>query len=884
MKHILSYLLFPLTVLGQDLPRPVTDDFGDGGLEGWSCNNNGTETCENVQGALEIGDLLGGGDVVVSAIYEALALEDFVLEVDLLPNSEDGQIAPNSGLYGRWDSMTNSGYGSIYRRDRSLLELYAITNRSLNFLGGRSVDVKVAGAVRLVMTGKGNELTTKLVQIGEVIAEVRATHDEHRSGHGGVALYFPGGDIARFDNFRFNPFDPPLLGSDPELRVENEYELGQLPAVPEPQPFFVSLHNAGQSKNLTISSASFEGADGKHFDVPLEELPFSIAPGDTEDFALSFQSLGETGAFDSVLKLKTNDTQSFEGGVVSINITASIINPLEPVAHYRMDESVLLIMHDATGFDRSGTYVNGVTVGEKALAGGTAIKIEDGASAVVEGAVFGENAFEAFTLSLWFQSLTDSPGALIGKGVPGDLAFGLIIDEQRKLSWLVDEEADLRSDPTTETLTTYHAAVSYETERVSLYLNGILTGGIEMPRPIGQHDDYPLRIGALGALGFNGFIDDVQIYDRALTSDEVDILFSNPGEPIQSEAPVDSDSDGLSDADEDNIYQTDPLKADTDEDGLTDGEEVHGDFATNPLNSDTDGDGFGDGFEVAQNADPSDPSSLPADVLGEPDQAWRALGSLPTFNNFEGGADRKDVTFRAFIDFENYQSSEEESEIIWEAGAGTIGFSLVYEGGNRLVLRAAGNAGFSVATVEHTLTQSQIEAGELSVIWTFDVDNGQSPESQTIALYLDEALVGDANSDLGPDWSGTNAAAFGVFGSIFAAGGNNTALDNGVEFKSGTIDLERGLQMFVDTLFEPVGQPESPKARILGIVRTHSAIQLELSGSEGTTVDLEYSPSFLPGSWEVVMSEITLTIPTTVIEDSNVERITERKGFYRLNW
>lgn len=57
---------------------------------------------------------------------------------------------------------------------------------------------------------------------------------------------------------------------------------------------------------------------------------------------------------------------------------------------------------------------------------------------------------------------------------------------------------------------------------------------------------------------------------------------------------VDSDSDGVADVDEVNIYQTDPYSADSDGDGLTDGNELFA-TTTDPLVWDTDGDGVQDG-------------------------------------------------------------------------------------------------------------------------------------------------------------------------------------------------------------------------------------------------------------------------------------------------
>jgi hypothetical protein len=48
----------------------------------------------------------------------------------------------------------------------------------------------------------------------------------------------------------------------------------------------------------------------------------------------------------------------------------------------------------------------------------------------------------------------------------------------------------------------------------------------------------------------------------------------SPPEVVQPGGPVDSDGDGLTDADEVNLYGTDPYRWDTDLDGFGDGEEI----------------------------------------------------------------------------------------------------------------------------------------------------------------------------------------------------------------------------------------------------------------------------------------------------------------------
>jgi hypothetical protein len=79
----------------------------------------------------------------------------------------------------------------------------------------------------------------------------------------------------------------------------------------------------------------------------------------------------------------------------------------------------------------------------------------------------------------------------------------------------------------------------------------------------------------------------------------------------------DSDSDGLADSDEIDIYFTDPTDEDSDSDGLNDYEEVFV-YLTDPLNNDTDGDGSSDWEEVIEGTDPNDPDDNPTDIITTP--------------------------------------------------------------------------------------------------------------------------------------------------------------------------------------------------------------------------------------------------------------------------
>ncbi len=78
----------------------------------------------------------------------------------------------------------------------------------------------------------------------------------------------------------------------------------------------------------------------------------------------------------------------------------------------------------------------------------------------------------------------------------------------------------------------------------------------------------------------------------------------------------DSDGDGLSDGQEVQTYDTNPMKPDTDGDGLGDGVEVNT-HRTNPTKADTDGDGLPDGKEVSSHG--TDPVVADTDEDGLPD-------------------------------------------------------------------------------------------------------------------------------------------------------------------------------------------------------------------------------------------------------------------------
>ncbi|MCB1196383.1 LamG domain-containing protein, partial [bacterium] len=156
-------------------------------------------------------------------------------------------------------------------------------------------------------------------------------------------------------------------------------------------------------------------------------------------------------------------------------------------------------------------------------------------------------------------------------------------------------------------------------------LNSQTTG-----QPIGDAFGKNIQVGAwlpYTAYNFNGYLDEVRIYNRALTEEEVEMLWNGGAGVTQSQINAyynsvtqglivrrgkDTDNDLLVDDDEDlgipgiGAINTSKLNPDTDGDGLQDGEEVFV-YYTDPTSIDTDGDGISDYDEVlVYNTNPND--------------------------------------------------------------------------------------------------------------------------------------------------------------------------------------------------------------------------------------------------------------------------------------
>lgn len=190
--------------------------------------------------------------------------------------------------------------------------------------------------------------------------------------------------------------------------------------------------------------------------------------------------------------------------------------------------------------------------------------------------------------------------------------------------YFVGENNDVSGNQVLPVKQWHQVAITISGGSVAMYVNGVLDRAANLPRGPHNTTGTTWTIGA-GLRGgnypewFNGLIDDVAVYDRALSAAEIATAFADG--PLQP----DSDGDGLNDESDNCPAVANPDQADLDGDGAGDACDpdldgdgvVNGDdaFPTDPSEwADTDGDGVGD------NADEVDASDTrPTIIIGSCD-------------------------------------------------------------------------------------------------------------------------------------------------------------------------------------------------------------------------------------------------------------------------
>ncbi|MFT4637907.1 MAG: hypothetical protein ACI8T1_001222 [Verrucomicrobiales bacterium] len=337
----------------------------------------------------------------------------------------------------------------------------------------------------------------------------------------------------------------PLTLGDPHLGLPFKSPFGLLGDNPGVQERTITLKNSGSANDLTITAATLTGSDKDHFTTDLT-LPLTLTTGVTQDVTITFDPQGQDGGFIAALEVASNDENK---PTRTLDLTASIPDPNKLVAWYKMDETTGTRLDDSSGNGNHGTYLdNGatITLAQPGIAGGTAVRFapdgDTAAYAEIPNFPIIENGF---SISLWFQADVNiaSPAGLISKndGADGNGRPYALASSGNQLNWFGEGIPDIDGDNSPVTPDqTQHVAVTYDpaTLTVNVYLDGFLTETREKASEITDVRT-ALQIGAVnGNFGFNGLIDDVQIYGKIISAEEAAQLQADPGRKLGGGDPV----------------------------------------------------------------------------------------------------------------------------------------------------------------------------------------------------------------------------------------------------------------------------------------------------------------------------------------------------------
>lgn len=199
-----------------------------------------------------------------------------------------------------------------------------------------------------------------------------------------------------------------------------------------------------------------------------------------------------------------------------------------------------------------------------------------------------------------------------------------------------------------------HVALTYDESSAKLYVDGVLRESLSYTRSSSiTPANYRIGRSHANGLGFKGRIDDVRIYNRVLSPNEIELIHT-------------------------------ATFADADGDGLSDNEETH--YGTDPNNPDSDGDGISDAREIEIGSDPNDPTSgLSVALLGR----WKFNeGTGPTITDSTVSARHGNLTQgyewhrqdggRNFIQLTNSTGLAEIPGGNFEIGADNADFSVAF--------------------------------------------------------------------------------------------------------------------------------------------------------------------------------------------------------------
>jgi hypothetical protein len=245
---------------------------------------------------------------------------------------------------------------------------------------------------------------------------------------------------------------------------------------------------------------------------------------------------------------------------------SSFANSLEDslVVHYPFNEGVGPEALDAANHNSSGVLQNGVTWAPGRHGNALQFGLQADGHVILPNPCSRLNP-EYITASAWVNPdvVGNKNYYIVSKGRdccdnPGQGGYNLWVGSNGRLKasiWLASTQTSVsvQSDTPIEAGEWAHAAFTFNGVQLALYINGANVGSVAVAVDVIQPSDKPLTIGVLSHAsynyyGFDGLIDDVRVYNKALTEAEL--------QTVIGEADVDPGASTFGDDQTELFYQS----------------------------------------------------------------------------------------------------------------------------------------------------------------------------------------------------------------------------------------------------------------------------------------------------------------------------------------
>lgn len=216
---------------------------------------------------------------------------------------------------------------------------------------------------------------------------------------------------------------------------------------------------------------------------------------------------------------------SGEEGILSDDVTYGLIG------YWKFDESTSTAAYDSSGNNNNGTLTNGPTRATSTCKVNDCLNFDGVDDYVVAGGI-GFNISNEFTVGLWVKSTNFSPTmyqleGLYGKPLlqTGSNKVTLTLRNQADTNWVnyTSPNSCLNNSQWNFILATYNTDDS-----VNLFCNGLnVYSGTHAGYIGGFSTGTTIQFGGRSTVFMNGQIDDVRIYNRALSADEIKRLYQS---------------------------------------------------------------------------------------------------------------------------------------------------------------------------------------------------------------------------------------------------------------------------------------------------------------------------------------------------------------------